>query len=210
MRKKPKCLALLIQNDAEKATADEELASFIDVSVKNGLVVRAAAEIKDLYERARGISVGVPKIRKIMREQLDMSYTRIINIPIHGNSERCLVQRQQCALKFLELIQKKKRIINIDESWLDSGDYRRRSWKVKGVINSMPIKKISPTITMMLAFDNFGEIYFSLLQANSDKDTMALFLRELIQRLDFENRHWRTNTMIVWDGAGYHTAADIK
>ena len=80
------------------------------------------------YESATGVSLPLHRVRDVMRNLLDLRYTKIVNIPVHGNSERCRVQRQQCAIEFLGLIQTKKRIISIDESWLDSGDYRRRSW----------------------------------------------------------------------------------
>ena len=100
------------------------------------------------------------------------------------------------------MIQIKRRIINIDESWVDSGDYRRRSWQRKGVSNSLPAKKVSPRITLILALDSEGKIYASLLQANSDSDTMIIFLTELIKTLDFEDKNWRSNTVLMWDNAG--------
>jgi hypothetical protein len=67
---------------------------------------------------------------------------------------------------------------------VDSYDYRRRSWQRKGMTNSVPVKKVRPRITMIVALDSTGEIYCSLLQANSDSDTMRLFMNELIIRLD--------------------------
>ena len=112
---------------------------------------------------------------------LGFRYTKIVQIPIHGNSERCLVQRQQCAMKVLENLKKKTRFIGIDETWLDSCDYRRRCWKESWVVNSIPVKKINPRITEIVAFDNHGAIYLSLLQANSNDRIMQLFLKELIQ-----------------------------
>ena len=95
-------------------------------------------------------------------------------------------------------------MINIDESWIDSGDYRRRSWQTKGVSNSLPVKKVSPRITLIVALDSEGKIYASLLQANSDTETMILFLTELIKTLDYEDKYWRQNSVIMWDNAGYH------
>jgi hypothetical protein len=73
----------------------------------------------------------------------------------------------------------------------------------------MPVKKVRPRITMIVAIDSRGEIYFSLLQANSDSETMTMFMMELIQRLDREDKKWRTNTVLMWDGAGYHTSKEI-
>ena len=51
---------------------------------------------------------------------------------------------------------KRKRVINIDESWVNSGDYRRMSWQRKGVSNSIPVKTITPRITLIVALDTEG------------------------------------------------------
>ena len=144
-----------------------------------------------------------------MKELLDLRYKKIVPVPVHANSDRCLVQRQQCALKFLELVQTKKRIINIDETWVDSGDFRRRCWQRANLSNSIPIKKVQPRITLVVAVDSTGELYASLLQTNSDGDTMYLFMTELFKTLDFEDKHWRQNSVIIWDGASYHEAENV-
>jgi hypothetical protein len=143
-----------------------------------------------------------------MRDQLGLRYSKIINVAPQANSDRCRIQRQQCSIELLKLMQSKSRIIQIDESWVDSCDYRRRSWQRKGMSNSIPVKKVRPRITMIVALSSRGEIYCSLLQANSDSDTMRLFMNELIIRLDREDKDWRRNTVLVWDGAGYHTTKE--
>jgi hypothetical protein len=33
-------------------------------------------------------------------------------------------------------------------------------------------------------------------------------MRELINRLDLEDKKWRSNTVLIWDGAGYHTSKE--
>ena len=40
----------------------------------------------------------------------------------------------------------------------------------------LPTKKVSPRITLIVALDSEGKIYATLLQANSDENTMILFL----------------------------------
>ena len=62
---------------------------------------------------------------------------------------------------------------------------------------------------MITAMDNLGGIYVSLLQANSDSDTMRLFILEFIKLLDAEDRNWRGKTTIFWDGAGYHRSKEV-
>jgi hypothetical protein len=36
---------------------------------------------------------------------------------------------------------------------------------------------------------------------------MKLFMRELIEKLNHEDKGWRRTTMLIWDGAGYHRAS---
>ena len=128
VRKKPEALVDLINQQAERALTNESLACFVDTKLQNGEVLQRADDIRRDYEASTGTSMKVHRVQQVMRDLNDLRYKKIVPIPVHGNSERCLVQRQQGAIKLLEFLLKKLRVINIDESWIDSGDYRRRSW----------------------------------------------------------------------------------
>ena len=104
--------------------------------------------------------------------------------------------RQQYALKLIELLQKGKRIINIDESFLNEHDYQRRIWRPRGENNSMPIRTMTPRISVFVALDNFGEVHMSLSQDNTDTKNMVLFLHHLIIELDHKNPLWRNHTIL--------------
>ena len=60
-----------------------------------------------------------------------MSYRRARKVPIQGNSERCLVLRQQYAKVMLEQLEQGKRVINVDESWLNESSFLRKIWASK-------------------------------------------------------------------------------
>ena len=47
-------------------------------------------------------------------------------VPVQCNQERCLVLRQQYALRMLALLEQGRRIINVDESWLNGTRFLRR------------------------------------------------------------------------------------
>jgi len=51
-------------------------------------------------------------------------------------------------------------------------------------VNGIQQKKVQPRITMITAVDSQGQIYVSLLQANTDTDIMMLFMKEFIITLD--------------------------
>ena len=57
---------------------------------------------------------------------------------------------------------------------------------------------------MLAAIDNFGEIYFSIVQANVDHEVFCLFISKIVAKLTTENRNWRKDTIMMLDNAPYH------
>ena len=111
---------------------------------------------------------------------------------------------------FLELFKTKRRFINIDESWLDSVRYQRRCWQPKAGGPGVRQIGINPRITLIAGIDSLGGVFISLLQANSDSEIMEIYLTELVRMLDSEDKHWRKDTVIVWDNASYHSSDKTK
>ena len=91
----------------------------------------------------------------------------------------------------------------MDESSLTQFDFTRRIWAQKGTPHSIPIKHISPRISMIVALDNFGEVYACLTQVNTDSKIMSLYINSLVKLLDEEDKNWRKDTIILHDGAQY-------
>ena len=54
-------------------------------------------------------------------------------------------------------------------------DFRRMKWSVSGSTNSVAVLGLVPRISMIVALDNFGQVYLCLTQANSNSQIMALF-----------------------------------
>ena len=52
------------------------------------------SSIRREYEAAQGKRVQNYRVNRIMRDLLDLRYTKLVPIPVQGNSERCRVQRQ--------------------------------------------------------------------------------------------------------------------
>ena len=76
-------------------------------------------------------------------------------------------------------------------------------WADKKSPHSIPVKQLQPRISMIIAIDNFGEVYACLTQVNTDSKIMTLYMRELVKILDIEDRNWRSDTIIMHDGAKY-------
>jgi len=89
-------------------------------------------------------------------------------------------------------------------------DFRRCKWKAPATTNSVAKLAIAPRITMILGIDNFGNIYYSLAQANSNSSMMEIYFRELVVILDRDKPSWRNSFVILLDGASYHQSKEFK
>ena len=153
------------------------------------------------------VTVDVKKkdVHHVLKNVLEMRFKKVIPVSVHANSVRNLVLRQRFALHFIELLQSKKSIINIDETWLGMCDFRKRKWRPKGSTNSVPQLPLQPRITMILGLENNGRVYVSLVQSNSNAQIMELFFHSLVRTLDKERPAWRKDTVLLLDNAPYHT-----
>ena len=154
-----------------------------------------------------------PSLRLIcgtMKNELGMTFRKVSKVPKTGNTERCLVLRQQYALRMLPLLENGRRIINIDESWLNETTFYRKLWRPMFEDNSVPSQNVTPRISVIAAIDTDGNLWFALTQANTDSNVMLMFLRLLMQKLDHEVPGWREDSVLLFDGARYHTSPEMK
>jgi hypothetical protein len=118
-------------------------------------------------------------VRTVFRRVMMLKYKRVKHIAFTSNSERSLVLRQQAALVMLDILKSGKRILNIDETWLNTTSFQRRKWKQHGTTNSVRSLPVSPRISLILSFDSAGDIYLALTQVNTDHKMMQLYLSHL-------------------------------
>ena len=76
----------------------------------------------------QSVEVGQKQIRQVMKEDFNLSFVRTKKLNLQANSDMALIKRQQYALKMLDLLSDGKRIINIDESWLNETSFIRKTW----------------------------------------------------------------------------------
>ncbi|MEC8141975.1 MAG: transposase, partial [Candidatus Thermoplasmatota archaeon] len=103
----------------------------------------------------------------------------------------------------------KKTLLNIDETWIGTADFRRFSWCFRGESASLPVKQVQPRISMIVGLDSTGAVYMSLVQANSNTAMMELYFVTLIKLLDQKRPGWRKDTIILQDNAPYKTSKDM-
>ena len=87
--------------------------------------------LKQIQEKVRtqsGLNVSQYYVAKVFKNDFNLSYRKIRRFPFQGNYERCLVLRQLYARKMLQLYSEGYHVLNIDESWIPSEDFRRSCW----------------------------------------------------------------------------------
>ena len=145
-------------------------------------------------------------LRGILQNELGMRYCPIKGTSWQGNSSKNLILRQHFAEAFLKVDLSKKTIVNIDETWLGMSDFRRMKWRPRGKPNSVPKKRVQPRISMITGLDTNGSVFVSLSDSNTNSPVMQLFFSHFIRMMDKKRKDWRRDTVILLDGAPYHTS----
>ena len=132
-----------------------------DMLQKNQAIYSAKMVREKMLEQD-DLDVSEKQIRGVMRRELRMGYRLAKTVPIQSNSERCLVLRQQYALKMLPLLESGRRIINVDESWLNGTHFVRRVWAPANAPATVADKQVAPRLSLIVALDTDGKIWFAL------------------------------------------------
>ena len=131
-------------DDEQQKLAIEESAT--QMLAANQPIVRAA-QVQSAVRRHANLEVSSKLVRQVMRKDMHLGYRLAKTVPIQSNTERCLVLRQQFALRMLPLLEAgcfasvqsiadrtvpfsasapTRRVINVDESWLNGTRFLRR------------------------------------------------------------------------------------
>ena len=118
--------------------------------------------------------------------------------------------RQEFGKKMLELMTDGTRILNIDETWIAQTNFKRQAWMQLEKNESDRINPVAQRITMIVALDNYGDIYLALMQSNTNQYSFSEYISDLAQVLDEDRPGWRKNTIWQLDGARWHSTEMLK
>ena len=84
-----------------------------------------------------GSSLSTAFVARVLRTELKMRWKKITRVDPPTNKTRSLVLRHLSAKVFLNLLDQDLRLINVDETWLDTMEFRRRRWVKAGATTSL-------------------------------------------------------------------------
>ena len=105
----------------------------------------------------------------------------------------------------LRTLSENKKVICIDQSWLNDTQFVRRRWRKRGQVNTVSEHQVNPRASLLMAISTDGELYAALTQVNTDSKVFCLFMSQLAKRLSKEDPDWRTSTLALMDGAKYQS-----
>ena len=192
-----------------QALLKERVCQVVGQWQERGEPVQNVEAIRQAVNAQNGFDVSKSAVRQILRKSLGLKYMKPKKMPPQSNSIKVLVQRQQFAIQMVRLMEMGKRIINLDETWLNETSFVRKLWAKRNGRGNMRLKTIQPRLSMISALDTDGRVWFTLTHATTDGDVIAVFLKHIIATLDQEGPGWQNNTVFLWDNAPYHASAQI-
>ena len=191
-------------NECKKQVIEDAATKMLAANVPIVRVQQVQAAVKE----AATIDVSYPEVREVLKKEMRLGFRKASVVPIQSNLPRCLVLRQQFALRMIPLLEAgcfaqrpTRRIINVDESWLNNTRFIRKSWVPSDAAGTYTDKQVQPRISLLVALDTDGRLWCALTQANTNADVMTLFLRHLAQELDRDEPGWQETSTILLDNA---------
>ena len=208
MRKDKNYMTSLIEHQEDDLQKRKLVREAVLKHSKDEQIFVPAKQIQSQVLEDHEEKVGLRFVRDVLKKDFNMSYAKAKDQAVNINSNRNVLLRQAWARRFLQPDFNKKIFLNIDESWIGQTDFRRMTWRAKGKSSSLPKKALNPRISLTMAIDTQGAVFYSVSQANNNSDTMGVFLKELTDMLDRTRRGWRKNTVVLLDNAPYHTSKE--
>ena len=139
--------------------------------------IRNAQDVIAAVKDSKNLIVSKKLVRETMKKDMGLSFVKAKKLHVNANSPKVMVQRQQYAIKMLELLEQGTRIINIDETWLNETSFIRNVWTDKKGFGNTRLNTVAPRLSMIAALDTDGKVWFSLSHAATDSDVIGLFLK---------------------------------
>ena len=109
----------------------------------------------------------------------------------------------------IDIYHSKRRVINVDESWIPAADFHYKRWKRRGMLNTAPEKTLTQKVNIICAMSTDGDVWIALTTCNTDSNVLMLFMTHLASALTKEAPDWRASTVFLLDGVSAVAHADV-
>ena len=121
-----------------------------------GAPIWSVAQLMEEVRAKYATETSARHLRKLLKTEAGMTYRKLKRLSLQTNSERCLVLRSLAAARMLDLLHQDYRVINVDESWLNTSDCRHSKWGPRGKPNTLSMPFLGSKVNMIAGLDNRG------------------------------------------------------
>jgi hypothetical protein len=154
-----------ISKREDKMKCKQEVRERVEIYVTNKInhrsPIESAREVTEALNGPKGGELKTYRVNHILRYDLGLRYKPLLYGAPEANTERCMVLRQQFAIRFLQILKDGKRVYNIDESWIDSMNYTRGHWRPR-LYAMKGNKAVSPRISLIACVGTDGSSSYCL------------------------------------------------
>ena len=112
-----------VQKRILKANRKEDQSRMVRITVRKhveqGSNIYTVAQVQKMTRDKTGENVTGRQCTHVLKKDFKMRFRKIREVAFQGNRERNLALRCMFAKKLLEVLSAGKRVINIDETWLN-------------------------------------------------------------------------------------------
>ena len=126
------------------------------------------------------VTVRLREIRRVSRSDLQYKFKLVKRVAYPANLPRNVILRQMYARKMIEILaDPAKKVLCIDQSWLNSMTFARRKWRKRGSGNSYGARNLNARVSLICAISTEGDVFMSVTQVNTTEDVMVAFFQRL-------------------------------
>ena len=190
--------------------ANKNIEKIIKSYINEKKWVFTSKDIQFKLKTEDSINISSGKVRKLMKEKLNLSFKRINLRPLNIWLEKLKFWRLLFWIRFSKLINNDTLLINIDE-WIISNKTRLNySWSRRGESCEVQNNNFSGSISIIMAILSTRQWYWLVLQGTVDSDIFSLFITYLNKWLIENNMFGKKDASIILDNWSSHRSKNSK
>ena len=188
----------------------EEIVSIIRSYVSNHPYPTTARDIAFNINQKLQTDYNVNFIRKIMKQQANLSFKKAKSRPNGINFDRVKIIRKLFAIRLTKLLSDSTLLINIDESSLNRKITTKYTWGFKGIPIETKNNPFSGSTSLIMAILSNGEWISFITNNTINTENFVWFLKILDYWLKLKNNFGYSQVLLMLDNCSYHKSSSSK
>jgi hypothetical protein len=127
-RMKPDWEEKVRQKDADTAEQTQQIWGTVEDMIRDNTCIATAQTLIDTMKTQGKAEPTLMRVRDVLKSNFDLTFRSSRRVTKYLNLDRSKILRMEFARMLLTQMERGKRIINIDETWIGSSNFQRMHW----------------------------------------------------------------------------------